>query len=158
MKKSAPWSEDIEKAIDKARSDAEAKAFIKYAKTLNKLYTLASEIMSLTAGFQPPKDADFREVGEPAPAPKRKAVTAKANHIEYAYDVLSHTRPPYSELTAKNVAAVWHGEANAYRLAGAALKALVADGRAVVKHGKYAQAEPTAEASNNADRLDHQPD
>ena len=105
---------------------------------------LLSEVLNVTVG-PPVIDSDFREVDEPAPAPQRKAVTASAVHIDAAWGVLCNTKPRYSELTAKNVAAVWDGPdgelAGAYRLAGAALKFLVADGRATVKRGKYAQVE-----------------
>lgn len=84
-------------------------------------------------------------------APKRKAVTATAEHIGAALQVLCQTSPRFSALTPKNVAAVWFDgkETDAYRLAGAALKALVADGRATVKRGKYAQVEPKMEVAGD---------
>jgi hypothetical protein len=103
-------------------------------------------------------DSPYRSPKTPgiAPAPKRKAVTATTEHIGAALEVLCNTHPRFSLLTAKQVATNWHAETGAYRLAGAALKALVADGRATVKRGKYAQAQPEEGVRDGTDHADSQ--
>ena len=150
-KRSRPWAEDIEKAIAKARLDERAKAlgnhYHKLDQVLGTLDKLRSQITAMITG----RDPDFREVEDPKPAPKRKAVTATAEHIDKAWQTLCNTSPRYAFLSPDNVAAVWGVLDNAKRrMAGAALKALVADGRAVVKRGKYAQAQPAAQTADGA--------
>ena len=146
MKRTAPWAEDIEKAIAKARADQRELDFAHYGRTLTRLNNLASEIMNLTAAFQPQDDVKpSGHYVEGRPAPKRKAVQASQAAIDDAYRVLSATKPPYLALSPRNVAKMWNGDTTAYRVAGAALKALVADGRATLKRGKYAQVEPKVE-------------
>lgn len=162
MKKATPWAEDIEKAIAKAYNKGREDERAAVAKQMTEVYEFASKIMQRTAGYQPPKAGDhpypvagldnaaLAEQGHRIiNAPKRKAVTASTYDIAAALIVLQNTEPPYSALSPKNVAAVWyedgHDHQGAYKVAGAALKALVADGRAVVKRGKYAQAQPTVD-------------
>ena len=154
-KRSRPWAEDIEKAIAKAYDQGVGDALAEVRKKMAEVYELASKIMQRMAGYRPkstnPTVAELRAIEDAeAPAPKRKAVTANSSEVNAAFEVICNTKPPFSPLSPQNVAAVWRGEAHAYRKAGAALKALVADGRAVVKRGKYAQAQPAAQTADGA--------
>ena len=135
MKKATPWAEDIENAIAKARLE-----FRKVEKALAE--ALAAAVGVLLRGDEPPPKDD-------QPTPKRRAVTAQKEEIEFAYEILCRTKPPFSFLSAENVSAIWDSTGGK-RIAGAALKALVADGRAVVKRGKYAQSQPAAQTADGA--------
>lgn len=146
-----PWAEDIEKAIAKAYQQGYEDASVEFGKKMTEVYELASKIMQRMAGYRPPPTSEaiqdaITTAYKATHTPKRKAVTASVQHIMAAAEVLYNTKPPYSALSPRNVAAVWPIAGAGPKLAGAALKALVADGRAVVKHGKYAQAQPTASA------------
>lgn len=138
------------------RSDERGKVLTEFSKSQRECYEFASKIMQRTAAFRPPKENhDFvGGIERATPAPKRKAVTASAEDVGAALYVLCQTTPRYTPLSPKNVAAVWyedgHPRQGAYKLAGAALKALVADGRATVKRGKYAQAQPPAQTADGA--------
>lgn len=151
--KQKPWAEDFSKGVAKAYKQGCDDTLKQYGSTLTQLYKLGSQIMRLTAGYQPSKAVqtdpnDYDEAS--APAPKHGPVKALPAHVDAAYDVLCRTKPLYSALSPKNVAAMWQFETGAYRLAGAALKALVAQGKATVKRGKYAQVEPLAQTTDGA--------
>jgi hypothetical protein len=137
------------------RKDQSEKDFNAVAKAMTKIYALAmqhgklaSEIMKLTASFQSPKADDFGILPKD-PAPKRKPATATEADIEFAYQVLCATKPPYSALSPRNVVAVWAAPSG-IKIAGAALKALVAQGRATIKRGKYAQVASAAQSTDGA--------
>jgi hypothetical protein len=142
-----PIAQSHAKFVEMIRTDERAKVTALYSKRQTKIYDLASEILGLSAAL----DGDDPVLPDRSPTPKRKAVAASEAEIADAYEVLCETKPAYSALSPKNLAAMWRSDKSAYRLAGAALKALVAQGKATVKRGKYAQVEaPQEQPSDGA--------
>lgn len=155
MKKSpTPWANAQAEVETRIRQDQSEKVLAGLWRHIHLLERRAVDLLKsldvLKASLPSP---NATKAPEPA---ERKPVTATQSHIDHVYQVLCSTKPRYEALTAQNVADIWDatdkdGQRAGKRLAGAALKALVAAGRATVKRSKYAQVEPKAEPNGHAE-------